>query len=79
MAMMMRLDFEPGKTDIRERVMRGMAKDMGISVERVEAKYHDITPRVGFAFGASMVQLMAWHGRVMTGREAPRYVSGHQI
>lgn len=69
MAMIMRLDFEPDKTDIRERVMRAMAKDMGISVERVEAKYHEITPSVGFAFGASMVQLLAWHGRVITGKE----------
>lgn len=69
MAMIMRLDFEPDKTDIRERVMRAMAKDMGISVERVEAKYHEITPRVGFAFGESMMRLHAWHGRVMTGKE----------
>lgn len=69
MAMIMRLDFEPDKMDIRERVMRAMAKDMGISVERVEAKYHEITPSVGFAFGESMMRLHAWHGRVMTGKE----------
>lgn len=69
MAMIMRLDFEPDKTDIRERVMRAMAKDMGISVERVEAKYHEITPCVGFAFGESMMRLHAWHGRVITGKE----------
>lgn len=71
MAMIMRMDFKPidTKVDIRERVMRLMAKDMGISVEQVEAKFHEIEPSVGYRFGEAMMRLHAWHGRVMTGQE----------
>lgn len=77
----MPLDKEPidAKMVTRERVMRHIARDLEIPVERVEERVHEIEPSVGFKFSAAMLMLHAWHGRVMTGREVPRYVSGHQI
>lgn len=67
----MPLDKEPidAKMVTRERVMRHIAQDLRIPVERVVDKFHEIEPRVGFRFSAAMLMLHAWHGRVMTGKE----------
>lgn len=67
----MPLDKDPigAKMATLERVMRHIARDLEIPVERVEERFHEIEPSVDFCFSAAVLMLHAWHGRVMTGKE----------
>lgn len=61
---------EEGQKAIEKMLISAIALDLVIPAMWVEQKYRTIKQGIGDSFGDAVVQLLAWHGRVVTGKEA---------